>query len=83
MITDFLKTKREKEELKHALEVLREFKTCESDNEWISIPFAAWAKLEQLEEYLDHLVNNKPLKEDTLEYIKIHNKNEGETNDIQ
>lgn len=73
MITDFLKTTRSKDELKHALEVLREFKVGESDAEWISIPFAAWAKLEQLEEFLAHLVEGAPLAEDTVEYMKRSN----------
>jgi len=35
----------------------------------MAIPFAAWAKLEQLEEYLDHLVNNVALDKDTINYI--------------
>jgi len=68
MITDFLKTPRAKEELATALDVLREFKKCESQEEWLAIPFAAWAKLEQMEEFLDHLVNGAELKEDTKRY---------------
>lgn len=70
MITDFLKTKRTPEELRAALEVLKEFKEGENWQEWLSIPFSAWTKLEQLEEYLEHLVNGKPLKADTVEYMK-------------
>ena len=70
MIVDFLKTSRSKEDLKIALEVLREFKECEGDEEWIAISFATWAKLEQLEEFLAYLVEGKPLEEDTLEEIK-------------
>ena len=73
MITDFLKTSRSKEELKHALEVLREFKGHESQYEWLAIPFAAWAKLEQLEEFLAHLVEDAPLADDTVEYMKRSN----------
>jgi len=69
MIIDFLKTKRSKEELKIALEILREFKTCESDGEWLGIPFRAWSKLEQLEEYLEYLVESKLLREDTIDYM--------------
>lgn len=69
-ITDFLKTVRSKDELQAALEVLREFKACESEEEWAYIPFAAWAKLEQLEEFLAHLVEGAPLATDTLAYIK-------------
>jgi hypothetical protein len=69
-ITDFLKTKRDKSELKTALEVIEEFKECESQDEWFMIPFSAWSKLEQLEEYLEHLVNGKKLKQDTVEYME-------------
>ena len=68
-ITDFLKTPRSKDELRVALEVLREFKACESLEEWAAIMFASWAKLEQLEEFLDHLVNGVELAEDTKRYI--------------
>ena len=69
-ITDFLKTNKDKHELKIALDVLKEFKDCESTEEWLQIFFSAWAKLEQLEEFLEHLVNDKPLEKDTLEYIQ-------------
>lgn len=69
MIIDFLKTKRSKAELKIALKVLREFKKCESKEEWVDCPFIAWTKLEQLEEYLAHLANGESLKEDTLEVL--------------
>lgn len=72
MITNFLKTTRSKEDLKIALEILREFKKCESEEEWIGIPFIAWSKLEQMEEFLSHLVEGNELKEDTKEYIKIN-----------
>lgn len=73
MITDFLKTTRSKDELKHALEVLREFKNCESQEEWLETMFAAWAKLEQLEEFLAHMVEDAPLANDTVEYMKRSN----------
>ena len=69
-ITDFLKTTRSKEELKIALDVLLEFKRCESKEEWLGIIFAAWAKLEQFEEFLEYLVNGKELQEDTKRYMK-------------
>jgi hypothetical protein len=72
MITNFLKTSRTKDELATTLAVLREFKACESTEEWLMIPFSAWAKLEQLEEYLAHLVEGEPLKQDTLDYIAAH-----------
>jgi hypothetical protein len=48
--------------LQAALAVIREFKSLESQGEWLGIDFAAWLELEQLEEYLDHLVNGAPLK---------------------
>lgn len=70
VITDFLKTPRAKDDLRIALDVLREFKSNESTLEWAMINFSAWAKLEQFEEFLAHLVESKPLAEDTLEYIK-------------
>ena len=70
MITDFLETKTKKKDLKTALGVVREFKKCENTNEWAAIPFMAWSKLEQLEEFLEHLVNNVPLEEDTIQYIQ-------------
>ena len=70
MIIDFLKTKRDKNELTTALEVLREFKSCESTDEYILVPLLAWTKLEQLEEFLNHLVVGSPLKNDTLRELE-------------
>ena len=70
MITDFLTKKHNKTDLESALKVLKAFKDCESEEEWAFIPFAAWAKLEQLEEFLEHLVDKKPLKDDTVKYMK-------------
>ncbi len=69
MITDFLDTDIPHNELASALFVLREFKKCESEEEYFKIMFAAWAKLEQLQEFLEHLVEGKPLQQDTLDYI--------------
>ena len=77
MITDFLKTDRSKEDLKIALEVLREFKKCESTEEWTSIMFVAWTKLEQFEEFLGHLAEGAELADDTKAYIVKHSPNEG------
>lgn len=68
-ITDFLKTERSKEELKIALIVIREFKTFESMEEWMNIPFMTWFKLEQLEEFLDYLVFGKDLSDAAIEYM--------------
>jgi len=62
---DFLKTARSKEDLGVVLEVLREFKQCESGEEWLYTSFEAWVKLEQLEEFLAHMVNGDELKDDT------------------
>ena len=76
MITDFLKTNTSKTKLSVALEVLQEFKANESQDEWMGIPFVAWAKLEQLEEFLEHLVNAKPLENDTVEYMKKKGRNQ-------
>ena len=70
VITDFLKTTRKKEDLQIALEVLKEFKGCESLDEWAFTYFHNWIKFEQFEEFLEHLVNGKELQEDTKEYIK-------------
>lgn len=71
MILDFLKTKTSKRKLKVTLAVLREFKACESNEEWLATMNVAWAKLEQFEEYLAHLVDDKLLNEDTLEQLNI------------
>ena len=70
MITDFLSTKTSRDDLAATLAVLREFKACESTQEWLAIPFSAWAKLEQLEEFLEHLVEGKPLKANTVAYMQ-------------
>jgi len=69
-IVDFLQTKRSKEDLQIALDVLHEFKSGESWDEYLGVMFSAWVKLEQLEEYLEHLVNGAPLQDDTLEELK-------------
>lgn len=66
MLINFLKTERSKEDLAVALAVLREFKSMESTTEYLATPFSAWMRLEQLEEYLDHLANGADLEADTL-----------------
>lgn len=68
--TDFLKTATPKEKLAAALDVLHEFKSCESQAEYLHRPFLAWTVFEVLEEYLEHLVNDRPLKPDTVEYMQ-------------
>lgn len=78
MITDFLKTKRTPEELRAALDVIRDFKACESQEEWLAISFSAWVKLEQLEEFLDHLVNGVELADDTKAYMAAPNRSNGD-----
>jgi len=79
MLIDFLKTTRTKEELKTALEVLREFKECEGQQEWLWGSGITWAKLEQMEEYLAHLADGEDLAKDTLEFIKRMEKQNGTT----
>ncbi len=69
-VIDFLKTNKSKDDLKAALAVVRAFKECESREEWLHITFGAWAKLEQLEEFLAHLVEGDPLKDDTLRVLE-------------
>ena len=71
-IIDFLKTSIDKEELKIALKVLKEFKSNESVEEYMFVSFSNWTKFEQLEEFLEFLVNEKPLKKDTL--VEIENR---------
>lgn len=75
MLIDFLKTTRSKEELKIALDVLKEFKANENMEEYLNCPSIAWVKLEQLEEYLEHLANNKKLEESTIEFLKYLREN--------
>lgn len=54
----FLNTKRSVKDLKIALAVLREFKKCESNEEWLFHAFATWQKLEQFEDYLKVLTGD-------------------------
>lgn len=68
-ITDFIKSSRSEADLRTALEVIREFKECENQEEWLAIPFVAWVKLEQLQEFLEHMVEKAPLRKDTVSYI--------------
>ena len=70
MITDFIKTTKTKEELSTAFNVLMEFKKCENITEWCQTPFMCWSKLEQLEEFLKHLVNGESLNADTIRYME-------------
>ena len=70
MIVDFLKTNRSPEELRAALEVLREFKGAHSRFEGFAPSFVVWVKLDQFEELLDHLVTGAPLRPDTLESVE-------------
>jgi hypothetical protein len=62
---------RSKADLQAALAVVRDFKECESRDEWFMVAFAHWAKLEQLEEFLAHLVDplSNPLADDTVAEI--------------
>ena len=65
-IIDFLTAEIPAEDLAAALRVVRAFKACEAGAEWFWTPFVAWAKLEQLEEFLAHRVDGEPLKDDTV-----------------
>lgn len=64
-LIDFLSTTRSKAELKAAYDALMDFKACEGAAERLHVPYDCWIKLEQFEEYLNHLVNGAPLQEDT------------------
>lgn len=79
MLIDFLKTKKTKNELKIALDVLMEFKKNETAAEYLDCPYVSWVKLEQYEEYLKHLVNGEPLQKDTIEFIKKMEENNAES----
>ena len=68
-ITDFLKTTATQAELSAALKVILEFRSGESEDAWLNVPFIAWSKLEQLEEFLEFLVNGKDLRKDTVDYM--------------
>ena len=70
MLIDFLKTKTDKKDLATAFKVLMEFKGNEEMSEYIRCDFVAWHKLEQLQEFLDHLANGEELKKDTLEELE-------------
>lgn len=70
MITDFLDLPIPVDDLAAALRVVRAFRACESEQEYLSIPFAAWVKLEQLQEFLEHRVEHVPLHRDTLSYLR-------------
>jgi hypothetical protein len=55
----FMRTTRPREELRVALDVIRDFKACENRDEW-AMPFHHWMRLEQLEDYLKLLVGDRP-----------------------
>lgn len=72
MLIDFLRTAPEgfkPDQLRAALEVLRAFKAHEDVQDWLR-PNAWWIRLEQLEEFLGHLVLDESLKADTLGELK-------------
>ncbi len=56
-LLDFLKTKRTIEELKLCLDILKEFKSCESYSEFCFSSFESWQRFEQFEDYLKLLTN--------------------------
>jgi hypothetical protein len=55
MLKDFINTKTSKDKLKIALEVIQEFKECES-NEDICLSCESWYVLEMLEGQLQELI---------------------------
>lgn len=73
MITDFLKLDIPADDLVTTLRVLRQFKEGESTGEWAHIPFMAWIKLEQFEEFLAHRAEGKPLAADTIRFMEHNN----------
>jgi hypothetical protein len=69
----FLRTDISKDDLATTLRVIAAFKACESREEWLSIPFAAWGKLEQLEDYLKLLTGTDAESVDderAIEFLK-------------
>ena len=68
----FLRTERNPDELRAALDVVREFKETENTEEWLIASFESWVKLEQLEEFLAFLVEGKELDEDTKRQLEKH-----------
>jgi hypothetical protein len=74
LLVDFLKTQRSKEDLKIALDVLREFKGCESNQEFYAIPFDSWDMLENFEAFLAHLVEGSRLPGDFIACLEGINK---------
>ena len=69
-ISRFLVTTTPISDLRAALAVIREFKGCESLTENMLTPHYCWVKLEQLEEFLAHLVDGDPLEEDTINHLE-------------
>ena len=69
-VIKFLGTKRSSEELKTALDVIEEFKSFETKEEWIECPFSCWVKLEQLQDYLKLLTNTGVEDVDDYKAIK-------------
>lgn len=68
----FLGTSLPEDDLKTALRVIEAFKKCESADEWMSMPFSAWLRLEQLEDYLGMLTDPEHETDDTraLNHLK-------------
>lgn len=71
-LLNFLGTPIPVEDLKTALRVIEAFKKCESAAEWMDMPFSAWLRLEQLEDYLGMLTDPKHETDDTtaLKHLK-------------
>lgn len=71
MLLEFLKTKRTKEELNLVLDILKEFKGHESQEEWAFCSFESWVKLEQFEDYL-RLLTEREIEEVDDDRAKEH-----------
>ena len=56
MLIDFLTTKTNKKKLKIALDVLGEFKPCESSLECEKVNHAAWSRMDTFKAYLEFLI---------------------------
>lgn len=72
----FLRTDLPSDDLVAALRVIRAFKDCESREEWMAIPIAAWGKLEQLEDILKLLTDTDASEVDDqrmLEFFRVIN----------
>ena len=59
MLADFIKTSRTNKELEMALSVIKDFKKCESIEEFMNDVLVSWQKLEMLEKMLETIINER------------------------